>query len=172
MKKCCVGCLVFLLLSLLCGAQNKSSYSYRFGALVAFGLSGIANNEVGIGGLAGVEKRFSKNFAAEVEGSYTYFIGDKLWYEGGKNRAFALPMLAGIKGYLSPQVYGSVRAGAAWFALNSMNKPAMRPAYGVAAGLNVPKSSSRINIQLGWTSFRYGNTQRGYGTLSTSININ
>jgi hypothetical protein len=172
MKKRCVGSLVFLLLSLLSIAQHTSSYSYRFGAQVAFGLSGIGNNEVGIGGLAGAEKRFSKNFAAEVEGSYTYFIGDKLWYEGGKNRAFALPILAGIKGYLTPQVYASLRAGAAWFGLNIMNKSAVRPAYGIAAGLNIPKSTNRINIQLGWTSFRYADTQRGYATLSTSININ
>jgi hypothetical protein len=172
MKKRCVGFLVFLLLSLLSAAQNKSSYSYRFGAQVAFGLSNIGNNEAGIGGLAGAENRFSRNFAVEVEGSYTYFIGDKVWYEDGKNRAFVLPVLAGIKGYLSSQVYASLRAGAAWFALNSMNKSAVRPAYGIAAGLNVPKSSNRINIQLGWTSFRYGGTQAGYATLSTSININ
>ncbi|MBO9563136.1 MAG: hypothetical protein J7621_10195 [Niastella sp.] len=172
MKKRCVGSLVFLLLSLLSVAQNKFSYSYRFGAQVAFGLSDIANNEVGIGGLAGAEKRFSRNFAVEAEGSYVYFTGDKMWYEMAKNRAFALPVLAGIKAYLSPQVYGSVRAGAAWFLLNDMNKSAVRPAYGIAAGLNIPKSTNRINIQLGWTSFRYADIQRGYGTLSTSININ
>lgn len=172
MNKRCAGFIVFLLLSLWSVAQNGSAYSYRFGAQLAFGLTKIANNEAGLGGVAGVEKRFSRKFAVEAEGSYAYFIGDKELYETGKNRAFALPVLAGIKGYLSSQLYASLRGGAAWFALNNMNRAAVRPAYGVAAGLNVPRPTSRINIQLGWTSFRYRSTQRGYSTLSTSININ
>ena len=172
MKKRCVGFFTFLLLSLTTVAQNKSIYSFRFGAQVAFGLSNIAHNEVGVGGLAGAEKRFSRNFAAEAEASYVYFTGDKVLYEMARNRAFTLPVLAGIKAYLGPQSYVSLRGGLVWFALNDMRSSAFRPGYGLATGINLPKKFNRINVQAGWTGFAYRSVLRGYASLTASIIIN
>ncbi len=172
MKKCCVGFLILLFMCMRAGAQNKPNYSFRFGAQVAFGLSKITNNTVGIGGLAGAESRFSRTFAAEAEASYVYFTGDKVNYEAARNRAFALPLLIGIKAYLSPQAYVSMRGGLTWFMMNDMPSSAFRPGYGIAAGINLPKNFNRVNVQAGWTGFGYNKTQRGYASLAASIIIN
>lgn len=172
MKKCCVGILILLLLCMTTAAQNKPRYSFRFGAQVAFGLSNISHNTVGIGGLAGAESQFSRTFAAEAEASYLYFTGDKVTYEAARNRAFALPVLIGMKAYLAPQAYVSLRGGITWFMMNDMDKSAFRPGYGIAAGLNLPKNFNRVNVQASWTGFGYNNTQRGYASLSASIIIN
>ncbi|WP_315819612.1 hypothetical protein [Paraflavitalea speifideaquila] len=60
MKMRRVGFLILLLIPMIGSSQIKSTYSYRFGAQIAFGLSKITNNNVGIGGLAGAEHRFSR----------------------------------------------------------------------------------------------------------------
>ena len=172
MKKCCVGFLILLFMCMTAGAQNKPKYSFRFGAQVAFGLSKITNNTVGIGGLAGAESRFSKTFAAEAEASYVYFTGDKVNYEAARNRAFALPLLIGIKAYLSPQAYVSMRGGLTWFMMNDMASSVFRPGYGIAAGINLPKNFNRVTVQAGWTGFGYDKLQRGYASLAASIIIN
>jgi Outer membrane protein beta-barrel domain len=172
MKKCCVSSFVLFLLCVTVSAQKKSTYSFRVGATVSAGLSKIAQNNVGIGGLVGAEKRFSRIFAAEGEASYTYFTGDKESYEDGKNKAFAMPVMLGIKAYLIPQAYVSLRTGATWFVLNNMSSSAVRPGYGMAAGINLPPKTNRINVQAGYTSFRYAQVQRGYATLAASIIIN
>lgn len=172
MQKGCVGFVFFLLLSATTAAQNKLPYSFRIGAQVAFGLSNISHNTVGIGGLAGAERRFSRNFAAEAEASYIYFTGDKTYYESGKNNAFTLPVLAGIKAYMTPQVYASLRAGFVWFVVNDMNAAAFRPAAGIAGGINLPKKFNRVNVQAGYTYFGNDGVQRGYATLAASIIIN
>ena len=171
MKKCCVG-FVLLLFSVTASAQRKSTYSFRLGASVSFGLSHMAQNTVGIGGLAGAEKRLSGIFAAEAEACYTYFTGDKVTYENGKNKAFVMPVLAGFKVYVLPQCYLSLRTGAAWFLLNDMPSSAIRLGYGMAAGINLPKKFNRINVQAGYTGFRYHDVQRGFATLAASIIIN
>ncbi|WP_315819611.1 hypothetical protein [Paraflavitalea speifideaquila] len=36
-------------------------------------------------------------------------------YEAAKNRAFALPLLVGIKAYLAPEAYVSLRGGSTGF---------------------------------------------------------
>jgi hypothetical protein len=172
MKMRRVGFLILLLIPMIGVSQIKSTYSFRFGAQVAFSLSKITNNSVGIGGLAGAEYRFSKNFAAEGEASYLYFTGDKVAYEAAKNRAFALPLLVGIKGYLTPEAYVSLRGGVNWFVMNDMPASVFRPAYGIAGGLNLPRSFNRVNVQVGWTGFGYQGTQRGYASLAASIIIN
>lgn len=172
MQKHCVGFLLFFLLVVTAAAQNKSPYSFRIGAQVAFGLYNIGDNNVGIGGLAGAERKFSRTFAVEAEASYTYFTGDKAYYEGGKNNAFALPILAGIKAYLAPQAYVSLRAGFAWFAVNDKDGSAFQPAAGIAGGINLPKKFNRVNVQLGYTRFGDDKIQRGFAHLATSIIIN
>jgi hypothetical protein len=172
MKKCCVGFVFLLLFSVAASAQRTSTYSYRFGASVSFGLTHMAKNTVGIGGLAGVEKRFYKIFAAEAEVCYTYFTGDKISYEHGKNKAFAMPVLLGIKTYVLPQCYISLRSGPTWFVLNDMPSSAIRLGYGMAAGINLPRKFNRINVQMGYTGFGYHDVQRGFATLAASIIIN
>jgi len=132
----------------------------------------MANNTVGLGGIAGAEKRISKSFSAELEGSYMYFTGDDVLYTEGKNKAFTIPLLAGIKAFPTPNLYASLRAGAVYFLLNPLSVAQFRPAYGVAGGFNFPQKVNRLNIQLGYTSFHYDNLQRGYATFAVAIIIN
>ena len=78
-------------------SQTKSPYSFRAGATLSFGMSNIANNNVGLGGLVGAERRINKLFTIEAEGTYSYIIGDDVVYPEGKNKSFAIPILAGLK---------------------------------------------------------------------------
>lgn len=173
MKKCCfVTMIVLYVLMSAAFAQTTSSTSFRLGATVSFGLSSIAANDVGIGGIAGAEKKFSTHFAAEAETSYTYFTGDKMVYTDGENKAFAIPVTAGVKYYPLANVYGSLRAGAVLFLFNNMPSTKIRPAWGIAGGLNLPQKVNRLNIQLGYTGFRYDGINRGYATLAAAIIMN
>ena len=161
----------------LCGfvtaiAQKKSTPSLRLGATVSFNLWHLASNNVGLGGIAGAEKRIGNFFAAEAEASYNYFIGDKSLYAGSKNKAFTIPVMAGIKAYPFPNMYFSLRSGAAFFQLNGMNSAEVRWIYGAAAGINLPQKSNRINVQLGYSEFPDNGIRRGYTTLATAIIIN
>lgn len=158
--------------SLTASAQGKKLYNYRFGASMSFGLQRIANNTVGIGAMVGAERKIGRIFATEAEVSYTYFTGDKLEYESGKNNAFALPAMAGIRAYVFPQVYVAARAGAIWFTLNNMTSSAIRPTYGLAGGINFPKKINRINLQGGYNWLKYAHVQRGYATIAACIIIN
>lgn len=173
MSKCCL--LISLALCVcFCNAQGQTSKKTRFrlGANIAFVLSHIANNDVGVGGTAGAEKAIGNNFSAELEASYTYFTGDKLLYLNGDNKAWSLPVLAGVKLYAKHWLYGSLRAGAIAFKLNSESSTHIRPAYGLAAGINLPKKNNRLNMQLGYTAFHFGGRSRGYATLAAGIIIN
>jgi hypothetical protein len=152
-------------------AQYKSNPVFRLGGTIAFGLSHMAANNIGIGGIAGAEKSFSKSFAAELEISYTYFTGDKVFYMDGKNRAFTAPLLAGIKAYPFRNVYGSLRTGAVYFLLNSMRSARISLGYGAAGGINLPRSNNRINLQMSYTGFRFEGISRGYTTLAAAIII-
>lgn len=152
-------------------AQTKPGTAFRFGATVSFALSKISANDVGLGGLAGAEKLFSEYFAAEMEASYNYFTGDKVFYVDGKNKSYAVPFLAGLKAYPLSNVYASVRSGAVYFLLNDMPSPKVRFAYGVAGGINLPKKTNRLNIQMAYTGFRYDHISRGYATLAAAIII-
>ncbi len=153
-------------------AQTRSIHSFRLGPAFSFGLSNIANNNVGLGAIAGAEKRLNKLFSVELEGSYTYFTGDDILYTEGKNKAFSMPLLAGIKIYPVPNVYGSARVGAIYFLLNQMSVAQVRLAYGLAGGFNLPRKINRLNVQLGYTGFGYTNVQHGYATLALAIIIN
>src|SRR5690349_19161559 len=93
-------------------AQIKPGPICRLGATVSFGLSNLTNNHVGVGGIVGAEKMFSKSFAAEAEASYNYFTGDKAVYTDSKNKSYAVPLLVGIKAYPVSNVYASLRTGA------------------------------------------------------------
>lgn len=152
-------------------AQNKMNPVFRLGATVSFGLAHMASNTVGIGGIAGAEKLFSKHFAAEAEASYHYFTGDNVFYMDAKNKAFAFPLLAGIKAYPLPNVYGSLRTGAVYFLLNHMSSPRISLGYGVAGGLNLPEKNNRLNLQMAYTGFRFDGFNRGYTTLAAAIII-
>lgn len=167
---------VSLFIALLCcaavTAQDKPLYSFRIGAQVAAGLSEMADNSVGIGGLAGAERVLTRIFALEAEAGYIYFTGDKAYYEGGKNNAFAVPVLVGMKAYLVPSAYVGLRAGFSWFAVNDMSGTAVRPAVGIAAGLNLPRKDNRVNVQAAYTRFGDDGVQRGYASLAASIIIN
>ncbi len=156
----------------IASAQHHSSWSFRLGASVSFGIHNMNANTVGIGGIAGAENRFHKLFALEAEGSYTYFTGDKTLFENARNKAYAIPLLAGLKTYLLPQVYLSLRTGAAMFLLNEMPEAQVRLAYGAAAGFNLPAKINRINTQIGYTGFTYNGIHRGYTTLAMAIIIN
>ncbi|MFT3826446.1 MAG: hypothetical protein QM731_21175 [Chitinophagaceae bacterium] len=153
-------------------AQKKSAFSYRLGPAFSFGLSNISNNNVGLGGIAGIERRIHGIFAAEAEVSYNYFTGDKSMYASGNNKAFTLPAMLGAKAYLFPNAYVAARAGAVYFMLNEMSSSELRPACGLAAGANFPPKVNRINVQLGYNAFRYYGITRGYATLAAAIIIN
>jgi hypothetical protein len=153
-------------------SQSKSPYSFRAGAALSFGMSNIANNNVGLGGIIGAERRINKLFSVEAEGSYSYNIGDDVLYPEGKNKSFAIPILAGLKLYPFPNFYGTARVGAIYFLLNQISVPQVSLAYGLAGGFNFPKQSNRLNVQLGYTGFEYESVQRGYATLAVAIIIN
>lgn len=154
-------------------AQKKPpAWSFRLGPGVSFGLSRLSDNDVGFSGIAGAERKFHRSFAAEAELSYHYFTGDKVVYLEGRNKAWAIPLLAGIKGFAAPNLYASLRTGPILFTLNNMPDAAVTLAYGVAAGVNLPRKANRINTQLQYTSFRYEQVQRGYATLAVAIIIN
>ena len=152
-------------------AQTNPGPVFRLGATVSFGLSHIMANNVGIGGIAGAEKLLSKRFAAEIEGSYTYFTGDKAIYNDSKNKSYAVPLLAGIKAYPLSNVYASLRTGAVYFLLNNMSSPRASLGYGVAGGINLPQKTNRLNVQMAYTAFRYAGISRGYATLAAAIII-
>jgi hypothetical protein len=173
-KRCClVTALILSVITTTAVAQTKpSSYLFRLGAAVSFGISNMAGNHVGLGGLAGAEKRINNIYTVEAEVSYTYFTGNKNVYMNAKNKAYTLPVLAGIKAYFLPNVYASLRTGALYFLLNDMNDPQIRLAYGVATGINLPPKTKRINAQLGYTGFQYKGNHHGYATLGVAIIIN
>ncbi len=171
MQKCCL-ILLTMAACLHVHGQTKNETIFRVGANIAFGLSHIADNEVGIGGIAGVEKSFNHFISGEIELSYTYFTGDKMLYAEGRNKAWALPLLTGIKIFPKRWLYGSLRAGAIGFLLNHDRSTNIRPAYGIAAGANLPEKLNRLNVQLGYTGFRYSGNNRGYATLAAAIIIN
>ena len=152
--------------------QKKPLLTTRLGASVSFALNNIAANNVGIGGMAGVEKPVSKSFSAEAEMSYTYFTGDGALYAEGKNKAYTLPVMAGIKFYPLQNIYASLRTGAVYFLLNNMSSARIRMTWGIAGGINLPKKINRVNIQMGYTGFHYEGVQRGYATLAAAIIIN
>ena len=152
--------------------QKKQALTFRVGATVSFNLLHIASNNVGLGGIAGVEKRLSKYIAAEAEASYNYFIGDKMVYVDVKNKAYTIPVMAGIKAYPFPNIYASLRTGAAYFLINGMPSPHFSWVYGAACGINLPHKVNRINAQLGYTELRNDGIRRGYVTFATAIIIN
>ena len=173
MKNCCVVVIITLFVfNCTALAQKRPAQAFRLGATISFALTNIASNNVGIGGIAGAEKPVSKNFSVEAEMSYTYFTGDKAIYTDGKNRAFTLPVVAGIKFYPLSNIYGSLRTGAVYFMLNEMTSPKIRPCYGIAGGINLPEKTNRVNIQLSYTGFHYQSVTRGYTTLAAAIIIN
>ena len=153
-------------------AQHSDKARFRVGASISFGMSNMAHNDVGVGGIAGAEKTFSRNFSGEIEAAYSYFTGDKAVYPQGDNKAWAIPVLAGLRVYPLDWLYGSVRAGAICFLLNHESSVHIRPAYGVAAGMNFPRNNNRLNLQLGYNGFRFGGKSRGYATLAAAIIIN
>ena len=172
MTKCCLFIVPALLACLCLHAQTINPLRFRVGATIAFGLSHLAHNSVGVGGEAGVEKPFSKLFSAELEAGYTYFTGDKMVYPEGGNKAWAIPLLAGARLYAQKWLYAAVRAGAICFTINSENSTHIRPAYGIAAGVNLPQTNNRLNVQLQYTGFRFAGNSRGYATLAAAIIIN
>lgn len=153
-------------------AQHSDKARFRVGATISFGMSNMAHNDVGVGGIAGAEKPFSRLFSGELEASYSYFTGDKTVYPEGGNKAWAVPILAGIRMYTLDWLYGSLRAGAICFLLNHESSVHIRPAYGLAAGMNFPRKNNRLNLQLGYNGFRYSGKSRGYATLAAAIIIN
>lgn len=172
MKNCLCAIICLCVMPGMALSQNKSPYSFRAGATLSFGMSNIANNNVGLGGLAGAERRINRLFAVEAEGSYSYIIGDDVVYPEGKNKSFAIPVLAGLKLYPFPNIYGSARVGAIYFLLNQLSTPQFSLAYGLAGGFNFPKKTNRLNVQLGYTGFEHESVQRGYTTLAVAIIIN
>jgi hypothetical protein len=172
MKSCCVLTLVLSVFTTTATAQKKPDYLFRLGAAVSFAISDVAGNNVGLGGLAGAERRITQKLAAEAEISYTYFTGNKTLYMGSKNKAWSIPVMAGMKAYFFPNLYASLRTGAIYFLLNDMNDPQVRLTYGLAAGMNLPKKNNRINTQLGYTGFHHGGNHHGYATLGVAIIIN
>lgn len=167
--------LTFLALILLVKtgtAQTKQGPPiFRLGATVSFGLSNLTSNQVGIGGLVGAEKMIAKHFAAELEASYNYFTGDKTIYADAKNKSYSIPLLAGIKAYPTSNIYASLRTGAIYFLLNNMSSPRAALGYGLAGGMNLPKKTNRLNVQLAYTGFQYDGISRGYATLAAAIII-
>lgn len=152
--------------------QPVSKWVYHIGTSISFATRSIASNDAGIGIMGGVEKNIYRNLSIGAETGFTYFIGDKSYTIGGKNKAYTIPLLAEIKVYFLSQFYVSPRAGAIYFLLNNLSKGHVRLAYGFTGGFNLPKKSNRINIQAGYTGFRYDGVQRGYATLAAAIIIN
>jgi hypothetical protein len=152
-------------------AQIKPGPIFRLGATVSFGLSNLTSNTVGIGGIVGAEKMISSYFAAETEASYNYFTGDKAIYVDAKNKSYTVPLLAGIKVYPLSNVYASLRTGAVYFLLNNMSSARVRLGYGAASGINLPRKTNRLNVQVAYTGFQYDGISRGYATLAVAIII-
>jgi hypothetical protein len=113
----------------------------------------------------------SKYFAAEAEAAYSYFTGDNVIYVDAKNKSYAIAVLAGIKAYTLSNVYASLRTGAVYFLLNNMSSARVRFGYGAASGINLPKKTNRLNVQVAYTGFRYDGISRGYATLAAAIII-
>jgi hypothetical protein len=172
MKKCCLLILCALFGCICLHAQSARPVRFRIGATIAFGLSHIAHNDVGIGGEAGVEMPLNKLFSAELEAGFTNFTGDEMVYVEGGNKSWAIPLLAGARLYAQKWLYASLRAGAICFTINSENSTHIRPAYGIAAGINLPEKNNRLNLQLQYTGFRFAANSRGYATLAAAIIIN
>ena len=171
MTKCCHLLLPALFACLCVHAQTTNPLRFRVGATIAFGLTDIAQNEVGVGAEAGVEKPFSKLFSAELEAGYTYFTGDEMVYPEGNNKAWAIPLLLGARLYAQKWLYMSARAGAICFTINSESSTHIRPAYGIAAGVHLPEKNNRLNVQLQYTGFSFAGNSRGYATLAVAIII-
>jgi hypothetical protein len=165
-------CLLLLAFSVSASAQYHKPWKFRAGAAFYFAPHSIGNNENGIGGLAGVERSVHRIFSPEAEISYSYFFGDKVSYINGNNRAFTIPVLLGAKTFLLPQLYLSPRAGAIYFQLNGMPRSRVSFAYGLASGVNFPKKTNRLNVQLGYTGFGNKGVHCGYATLAFAIIIN
>lgn len=163
-----LACIVFIQTGT---AQIKPGPMYRLGATFSFGLSNLTSNHVGVGGIAGAEKMFSKYFAGEIETSYNYFTGDKAIYVDAKNKSYAIPLLAGIKMYPLSNVYASLRMGAVYFLLNNMSSARIGFGYGAAGGINLPQKTNRLNVQVAYTGFQYDGISRGYATLAVAIII-
>lgn len=172
MSKCSLLIVGTLFATLCLHAQTDSSLRFRVGATIAFGLTHIAHNDVGIGGIAGIEKPFSKLFSVEIETGYTYFTGDEMVYDEGGNKSWAIPVLVGVRLYARRSLYGSARVGAICFTINSENSAHIRPAYSIAAGINLPEKNNRLNVQLQYTGFGFAGNSRGYATLAAAIIIN
>lgn len=151
--------------------QPASKWIYDIGPSISFATKSIANNDAGIGILGGVERNIHKRLSVGAETGFTYFIGDKTYSVEGKNKAYTIPLLAEVKVYFLSQFYVSPRVGSIYFLLNDQSKGNISLAYGLAGGFNLPKKANRINIQLGYTGFRYQNVQRGYITLAAAIII-
>lgn len=167
----CATLFIFLFLLSVAHGQYKTAPSFRIGASFSFGMSSIAANNLGIGGQVGAEKKISKKFAIDLEMAYSYFTGDKNVYDEGKNNAYAIPLLGGVKYFLAADLYTSLRAGAVYFQFNNSMKPAVQPIIGIAAGMNFPRITNRVNVQTGYNSFRHNEITRGYATLAVSIII-
>ena len=149
-----------------------NKWIYRVGPSISFGTSNIANNDAGLGILGGIERAVYKNLSVGAETGFNYFIGDNSYSTDGKNKAYTIPVLAELKVYFLSQFYVSPRVGGIYFLLNDEAKGHAGPAYGLAAGFNLPKRSNRINIQTSYTGFRHAGVQRGYATLAAAIIIN
>jgi hypothetical protein len=52
-----------------------------------------------------------------------------------------------------------------------MSSARVRFGYGVASGINLPKKTNRLNVQVAYTGFRYDGISRGYATLAAAIII-
>jgi hypothetical protein len=152
--------------------EPVSKWIIRIGPNSSFATKGIANNDAGVGIIGAAEKNIHKNLSLGAEIGFTYFLGDKSYFMYGKNKAYTIPLMAEMKLYFLSQYYISPRIGGIYFLLNNLSKAHIQLAYGFAGGINLPKKSNRINIQGGYTSFRYDHLQRGYATLAAAIIIN
>jgi hypothetical protein len=152
--------------------EPVSKWIFRIGPKISFATKAIANNDAGVGIIGAAEKNIHKNLSVGAETGFTYFLGDKSYFMYGKNKAYTIPLMVEIKRYFLSQYYISPRIGGIYFLLNNLSKTHIQFAYGFASGINLPKESNRINIQAGYTSFRYDHLQRGYATLAAAIIIN
>jgi hypothetical protein len=152
--------------------QSASKWAFHIGPSISFATKAIANNDAGIGILGGIEKNIFRNLSIGAETGFSYFIGDKTYSTDGKNKAFTIPLVAQLKVYFLSQFYISPRVGVIYFLLNDQSKGHIQLGYGFNGGFNLPKKNNRVNIQAGYTTFRYDHVQRGYATLAAAIIIN
>ena len=152
--------------------QPVSKWIYHIGPSISFATRFIANNEAGLGILAGIEKNVYRNISIGAQTGFNYFIGDKSYSIDGKNKAYTVPLFAEVKVYFLSQFYACPRVGAIYFLLNNEAKSHVRLAYGLAGGFNLPKKNNRINIQAAYTAFQHATVHRGYATLAAAIIIN